>query len=256
MTNDNNKTALTAYPVWDRTVRIFHWLNVICILGLASVGMMILYNKSFGVSADGKILLKTIHAYFGYVFVLNLGWRIIWGFIGGKYARWNAILPFRKGFKLSLDAYSKGLQENRPQAWLGHNPIAKLMVTFMFVLMISQATTGLVLAGTDLYLPPFGHEVAEWVTGSGEDHSKLAGLKAGSKDGVDSAAYKEMREFRSPYGTIHKYGFYLLMFAVFLHIGGVVVTELKEKCGLVSAMFTGEKVFSEKPVDLSDDGQK
>jgi len=245
-----NKEPLFSYYVWDRSVRVFHWINFICILGLISMGLIILYSKSFGVSSDGKILLKTIHAYFGYVFVLNLIWRLIWGFIGGRYSRWKAIFPFGKGFRNSLISYIKGLKDNHPPPYAGHNPVAKLMVTLLFLMLIGQATTGLILAGTDLYLPPFGHEIAEWVTGSGEDHSKLAGLKPGSEEGVDPEGYKEMREFRKPYITVHKYGFYVLVIAILFHIGGVVVTELKEKNGLVSAMFTGNKVFTKRPVDF------
>jgi cytochrome b len=59
---------------------------------------VILNAKSLGVSGEGKILLKTIHAYIGYVFVINLSWRLVWGFIGNKYVRWKAILPIGKGY--------------------------------------------------------------------------------------------------------------------------------------------------------------
>lgn len=252
----NINDPLYSHHVWDRTVRIFHWLNVICIIGLISIGLAILYNKSFGVSSDGKILLKTMHAYFGYVFVLNLLWRLIWGFIGNKYSRWKMILPFNKGYSHSFTAYIKGLKNRNPPPYAGHNPVAKLMVTLLFLMLITQAATGLTLAGTDLYLPPFGHEIAEWVTASGEDHSKLVDLKPGSKEGIDPDGYQEMRDFRKPFITIHKYGFYLLLIAIFFHILGVVVTELLEKNGLISAMFTGKKVFKKNPVDLNDSEQK
>ncbi len=57
-----NQGRLKSYPVWDRTTRWFHWINVLCVLGLAGVGLAILYNKPFGVSTEGKILLKTIPA--------------------------------------------------------------------------------------------------------------------------------------------------------------------------------------------------
>ena len=44
----------------------------------------------------------------------------------------------------------------------------------------------------------------------------------------------------------------MLIGAIFLHITGVVVSEIRERNGLVSAMFTGNKVFSNKPVDYDD----
>jgi len=65
----------------------------------------------------------------------------------------------------------------------------------------------------------------------------------------DLAAYDEMRSFRKPIVTTHLYAFYLLMAAMLLHIVGVVVTEVREKNGLISAMFTGEKILSAFPVD-------
>jgi cytochrome b len=243
--------GLKYYSVWDRTTRCFHWINVICIIGLVSVGVVILNNKVLGVSNDGKLLLKTVHVYVGYVFVVNLIWRFIWGFIGNKYARWKAVLPIGKNYWRSVSEYIDGVKTGEPPQYLGHNPVAKLMVAFLFLLLATQATTGLVLAGTDLYLPPFGHEIAEWVTGSGEEHDKIKNLKPGSKDDVDSEAYAEMRKFRKPFITTHVYSFYVLLIAIVLHIAAVVLTEVREKNGLVSAMFTGKKIASKKPVDLN-----
>jgi Ni,Fe-hydrogenase I cytochrome b subunit len=56
---------LGTYKVWDANVRWFHWINVICVLGLAAVGVAILNDGALGVSNDGKVLLKTVHVYFG-----------------------------------------------------------------------------------------------------------------------------------------------------------------------------------------------
>ena len=245
-----SENELKYYSVWDRTTRLFHWINVICVIGLIAVGVVILNGKALGVSNDGKVLLKTVHVYLGYVFTLNLVWRLVWGFLGNKYSRWKAILPIGKGYFRSLSEYVAGIKSGRPPQYLGHNPLGKLMVAFLFLLLSMQATTGLVLAGTDLYLPPFGHEIAEWITASGEEHDKIKNLKPGSKDNVDSAAYAEMRKFRKPYITTHVYVFYLLLVSIFLHVAAVVITEVREKNGLVSAMLTGKKVASEKPVDL------
>ncbi len=248
---DNTSTSneLRYHAVWDRTTRAFHWMNVICIMGLVAIGVAILNAKALGVSGDGKILLKTIHAYIGYVFVLNLLWRFSWAFVGNRYSRWKAILPGGKSYWRSVREYLHGVKAGKAPQYLGHNPVAKLMVTFLFLLLTSQAITGLVLAGTDLYLPPFGHEIAEWVTASGEEHDKIANLKPGSKEDVDSVAYAQMRDFRKPFITLHVYVFYTLLVAILLHIIAVVVTEIREKNGIISAMFTGNKVISEKPVD-------
>ncbi|NOQ94383.1 MAG: cytochrome b/b6 domain-containing protein [Methylophaga sp.] len=239
-------SKLTTYPVWDKTVRIFHWVNVLCVLALIAVGTAILNAKALGIPSDGKILLKTTHVYIGYVFSLNLSWRIIWGFIGSRYARWSAILPFGSDYRTQLSAMMDGVKTGKPVGFLGHNPIARLMVALLFLLLSVQAITGLVLAGTDVYMPPFGNTIKEWVA---VDNVAVDSVKPYSKEGVDDAAYKEMRAFRKPFITTHYYAFYVLLAAVLLHLLAVVVTELKERNGLVSAMFTGKKVFAKKPFD-------
>ena len=44
------KKPLKEYFVWDRPVRIFHWLNVLCVLGLIAIGVTILNAKELGIS--------------------------------------------------------------------------------------------------------------------------------------------------------------------------------------------------------------
>lgn len=243
----DNKGVRTAYLAWDRTTRWFHWINVVCVIGLAMLGLAILNEKSFGVSAEGKVLLKTVHVYVGYVLAVNLGWRLVWAFIGSTRARWRAMLPLGPGFAKAVREYVRGFKTGRAPSYLGHNPLGRIMVSLLLLLLLTQAVTGLVLAGTDLYKPPFGGMIAEWVTKG--DAEKLALLKPGSKDAVDPAAYDEMRAFRKPFITTHEYSFYALMFFALLHIVGVVVTEAREKQGLVSAMIGGEKFLSAPPVD-------
>ena len=241
------KTVLTEYAVWDRSVRIFHWLNVLCVLGLMAIGITILNAKSLGVSNDGKILLKTWHVYFGYVFVINLAWRLIWAFMGSHYARWKSILPFGSNYKEQLSYFINARKQSKPAYFLAHNPVARIMVIFLFLLLTTQALSGLTLAGTDVYMPPFGNTIAEWIS---EDKSKVDQVKPYSKVNVNENSYEEMRAFRKPFITTHYYVFYILLAAIVLHIIGVVYSELKERNGLVSAMITGKKVFPEKPVDL------
>lgn len=238
---------LTTYPVWDKTVRIFHWLNVLCVLALIAVGIAILNAKVLGVTVDGKILLKTTHVYIGYVFALNLTWRIIWGFIGNHYARWSAILPFGKVYRGQVSALIDAKKSGKPIGFLGHNPIGRLMVAFLFLLLTTQAITGLILAGTDVYMPPFGNTIKEWVA---VDKMTIVDVKPYSKEGVNAETFKEMRELRKPIAVTHYYIFYILLMAVFLHLTAIVITEIKERNGIVSAMLTGKKVFTDKPFDV------
>jgi len=74
---------------------------------LILIGVTILNSKVFGVSTEGKVLLKTIHVVIGYVFATNLIIRIIIGFIGTAHERWSKTLPFHKGFKDELVKFSQ-----------------------------------------------------------------------------------------------------------------------------------------------------
>jgi cytochrome b len=229
----------TPYFVWDKGVRWFHWINFLCVLCLVAIGTVILFAKELQVGSDGKVLLKTWHVYIGYVFAVNLLFRLLWAFIGGHYSRWRAFLPLGKGFVKSSIAYLRGFVAGDHKQYMGHNPLARLMITFMFLLLLIQATSGLILAGTDLYMPPFGAYFAQWVTNGNQE--MLAQLKPGSLEFVDPEAYSEMRLFRTLFISTHVYVFYTLLVAILLHIAAVVVTEVRSRSGIISAMFTGEK---------------
>jgi Ni/Fe-hydrogenase 1 B-type cytochrome subunit len=240
-------TQLKAHFVWDATVRWFHWINLLCVLGLIGVGVVILNAKSLGVSTDGKILLKTIHVWFGYVFALNLFWRLIWAFVGGSFSRWAAILPGRRNYWREVSAYITSLRAGSPRQYLGHNPLGRIAVTSLLLLLFAQAVTGLVLAGTDLFYPPLGSWIAGWIAATGVDSTTLAPYAPGM---YDETNYEAMRAFRKPFITVHYYNFYVLIAFAVIHILAVVATELREGGSLVSAMFSGKKVLSGTPEDL------
>jgi Ni/Fe-hydrogenase 1 B-type cytochrome subunit len=237
------------YRVWDLPTRWFHWINFACVLGLAAIGTALLYDKELGVTDAGKLFLKTTHVWLGYIFALNLLWRIVWAFIGNRHARWSAILPLRSGYVTECKSYVRGLIHGDARPYLGHNPFARVMVTLLLILLIVQAATGLVLAGTDIYYPPFGHWIAGWIAAPGVNPSTIVPY---DKIGIDPVAWDAMRSFRSAFVTVHYWSFYVLLVAVVIHIIGVVITELREGGGIVSAMLTGRKVFDRKPVDDAD----
>ena len=228
--------------VWSRNVRLFHWINVIAITLLICIGLIILNGKLFGVSTDGKILLKTIHVSVGYVFAINLLFRLIIGFIGKAHERWSQILPFNKGFKQELVEF----KQQKKSAYKGHNPAGKLMVGALLSLMLIQMISGLVIAGTDIYYPPFGQYFAQSIA---TDKQNVEVIKPYSKVNVDEVAYKEMRAIRKPFITAHVYAFYCLIFLIPLHILGVIIAERRERTALVSSMITGYKYL---PKDNSD----
>jgi Ni/Fe-hydrogenase 1 B-type cytochrome subunit len=237
---------LQSYPVWDGPTRWFHWINFVCVVALAAIGTAILFDKELGVTDSGKTLLKTTHVLVGYVFAINLGWRIVWAFMGNRHASWSAMLPFGKGYGTELKTYLREFIRGNASAYLGHNPVARLMVSALLALLVVQAVTGLVLAGTDIYYPPFGHWIAGWIAAPGIDPSTIAPY---SKTGIDPTAWEAMRSFRSPFVTVHYWTFYALLLMIAVHIAGAIVTELREGGGIISAMFTGRKILSRKPQD-------
>ncbi len=241
------RVTLQQYEVWDVPTRIFHWLNFVTIICLIFVGLVMLLKKELGITGiDAKVGLKEVHVIIGYIFLLNFSWRILWGFIGNKYARWNQLLPY-KGFKNTLRRYITSVKDGGPQQYAGHNPMARLAILFIFLLMVTLAATGLVRAGTDIYYPPLGSLVADYITQPGVDPESIQPYVA---VGTDPARVKNLKAFKGPFGTVHLYSSYVLMFMIMLHIFFVVRAEMTEGGSIISAMFTGKKLLTKKPVDL------
>jgi len=237
---------LKSYPVWDAGTRWFHWINVLCVLALMGVGLVILNASSLDVSNAGKIKIKTIHAWIGYVFCINLIWRFIWAFLGNRYAKLRSVLPGGKGYFHALRNYVVAFFSGRPEQYIGHNPVGRLGVAVLFLLIALQAVTGLVLVGTDLFLPPFGHWIAQWVAAPGIAPDTVVPYAPAM---YDETAYQGMRAFRKPIAVIHLYSFYFLVAAVVLHVAAVIITDMREGGSIISAMFTGRKTLSGHPID-------
>ena len=235
------------YKVWDLPTRLFHWINFITIISLIFVGLIMLFKKELGItSIEAKVSLKELHVIMGYAFVLNFTWRIIWGFIGNKYAQWKQLIP-HKGFKDELRSYISSARNGEAPQYAGHNPMARLAIIFIFLLMATMTVTGLVRAGTDIYYPPFGSLVADYVAAPGTDPASIQPYIA---TGTDEQKVKNLKTFKGPFGTVHIYTSYVLMFMIVLHIFFVVRTEIREGGSLITAMFTGKKILTKKPVDL------
>jgi cytochrome b len=237
---------LTSYTVWDRMTRIFHWVNFFVLFALLTVGLIIFNGSHFGFSAEGRVAIKALHVTLGYIFAVNLSIRIIWGFIGGKRARWSRIFPFSNGFIGELKTFIAGLRSGNEPKYLGHNPLGRIIISLMIICMITMAATGLVIAGTDIYYPPFGQYIIDWIAIPG---TPADAVTAANRDWVNMDAYKEMREFRKPILDTHIYGMYTLCTLMVLHIFFVIKNEVQLGGGIISAMFTGKKVHSEEPVD-------
>lgn len=234
------------YNVWDAPTRWFHWINALAVFGLSGIGVMLICDDAIGLSLNGKVLVKQVHVGLGYIMATNLAWRFVWAFFGNRHARWHAMLPYGSGYWGSLRAYANAFVAGEPQQYVGHNPAARIGIALLLLLLVVQSATGLVLAGTDLFWPPFGRWFANWVAATGLDPGTVSPLASNT---IDEAAYKAMRAFRSPFGIIHLYGFYALSGVVVAHLVGVIMTEIREGGSITSAMFSGRKILNRPPQD-------
>ena len=242
---------LYEYRVWALQTGLFHWINFTSVIMLIFMGLVMLFKKELGItSVEAKIGLKTVHVIIGYVFVTNLAIRILWGFIGNKYARWRTLLP-SSGYMDTVRDYKKSIKQGEPLQYAGHNPLGQLAVVVIFLCLVTMAVTGLIRAGTDIYYPPFGSIAAEYVAQPGVDPDSLVPYDTSA---VDKEKYDALKVFKKPFGTVHIYTSYFLMFLIMVHIAAVIRVETKEGGGIISAMFTGRKLLNKAAAD--DDGDR
>ncbi len=243
-----NKKNYQEYKVWDLPTRLFHWINVVSIMGLIFVATIMMFKKELGITGlEAKIALKEVHIIIGYVFTINLLWRIIWGFIGGKYSRWSAIIP-SKGYLPKLKSYLTSIKLGEPQTYLGHNPLGRLAVTAMIALMLALMLSGLIRAGTDVYYPPFGGAVAHYIA---DENTSAQDILPYNKQGTDPQKLAQVDAMKDIAGEVHEIAAFTLMFIILLHIFIVVRTETREEGRIISAMFSGKKIVTQKPEDLN-----
>jgi len=110
--------------------------------------------------------------------------------------------------------------------------------------LIVQGASGNLLAGTDVYMPPFGDYFAQWVATPDKDPSLV---RPYAPETVNEASYAEMREFRSPVIATHLNTYYVLLVLILIHVIAVVTMEVRKGGNIISAMFTGRKTL---PDDL------
>ena len=117
--------------VWDWPVRIFHWSLAICVF------------IAFFTGESERFSLW--HQTLGYVAAGLLVFRLVWGFVGTRHARFAS---FIKGPQAIL-AYVKSLRQDTPEHHVGHNPVGGVAVILLMGLTALTALTGWLLAGGD-----------------------------------------------------------------------------------------------------------
>jgi cytochrome b len=132
--------------IWDLPVRAFHWL-----LAASFAGAWFLSESE---------RLRDVHVLLGYAVLTLVGFRLVWGFIGSRHARFASFLYSPR----EAIAYLRDLPHGGGPRYLGHNPAGSFAV---WVILGLAALTG--LAGYATYNEIGG----EWVA---EVHETLANL--------------------------------------------------------------------------------
>lgn len=125
--SDTESEAPNQILVWDLPTRIFHWLLAICF-----AGAMITQDME---------RLRLVHNTFGYTMLGLVGFRLIWGFIGTRYARFSSFVPHTQ----QVVAYLAGLMRGKPSHVIGHNPLGALGIVAMLALTVGAAGSGVLL---------------------------------------------------------------------------------------------------------------
>ena len=112
--------------VWDLPVRLFHWLLAVAILGAWVTHKM-------GTGAF------TWHLWFGYASLVLVAFRVVWGFVGPRHARFTDFLHGPS----TVWRYARDWLSPRSVSHLGHNPLGGWMVVVLLLVVAAEGVSGL-----------------------------------------------------------------------------------------------------------------
>jgi cytochrome b len=179
--------------VWDIPLRLFHWVLV---LGICASW----------ITAELGFEYTQLHFYIGYCTLGLIAFRIIWGFVGPRHARFVNFVP---GPGKAL-AYARTLLKRDATPTVGHNPLGALVVLLMIAMVGAQAVTGLFLIdNTEIWIAPYHAAV------NSETAERLA--------------------------AFHHLNFDVLLWVIALHLLAILFYRVYKRQSLVVPMLTGNK---------------
>ena len=110
--------------VWDSPVLFTHWLLAICFLG----AILTQESEKF----------RLVHVTMGYTMLGIIGFRVIWGFIGSKYARFTTIKPRFLRVRENIQAILSGNKEFS----IGLNAVGFVAAYLLMGLVLLVSATG------------------------------------------------------------------------------------------------------------------
>jgi cytochrome b len=113
--------------VWDVPTRVFHWLLAVSFTGAF-------------LTAESE-RYRDIHVMLGYTLLGLIAFRLLWGFIGSRYARFRSFL-FKPG---DIAAYVASMLKAKPVHYVGHNPAGSVAVFALLALGLACGVSGVFL---------------------------------------------------------------------------------------------------------------
>ena len=114
--------------VWDLPVRVFHWLLVISFAGA-------------WLSAESESQ-RMLHFAFGYSACALVLFRIVWGIVGTRYARFTQFIKGPAATWHHIKSLFSGQYVDEVAKSLGHNPAGALAMISLMVLILLIGLTG------------------------------------------------------------------------------------------------------------------
>jgi cytochrome b len=113
--------------VWDLPTRLFHWSLAVCFAGA-------------WLTSDSE-RQHLLHLLFGYSLFGLIAFRIVWGFVGSRYARFS---NFAYGPSATL-RYMATMAKGKPDRHVGHNPAGAVAIWLLLSLGLATAGVGLTM---------------------------------------------------------------------------------------------------------------
>ena len=204
--NAGQRSSEPRVRIWDPLIRIFHW------------GLVAAFAIAWLTAGE----LQPVHEIAGYTVAGLVVFRLVWGLVGSRYARFA---QFLRGPAPTL-AYLVDLARGRERRYVGHNPAGAAMIMALLITLSGTAFTGWLMEepGRMAMLPDLPPIVAP----------------AHADDEGDEAGYGEAR-VEGPLKEVHEALANLMLLLVVLHVGGVVLASFRHRENLARAMLTGDK---------------
>jgi len=128
--------------VWDLFVRIFHW-SLVFSFTAAYLTAAYGYNETYD--------LDEVHEWLGYFITTLIVTRILWGFIGSKYARFSSFIFSPSEY---IENFKAIMSNKHKKHYIGHNPLGGAMVFALLGGLLVLTFSGLTLLGWSEYTGP------------------------------------------------------------------------------------------------------